>query len=98
MIKDVIIPGAVLCIPMKLFGRKWPKSDVLTLLGVIAAVLAMPGMSERFDWDSDSSPPDTPIRREPQHSPETRSRHQHQRSGRIFREGKVRMRPEQIGR
>ena len=40
---------------MKLLGGKWYKGDVFALLGVIAAVLAIPGMPKLFHWDSDSS-------------------------------------------
>jgi hypothetical protein len=41
--------------PMKLLGGKWSRGDLLALLGVIAAVLAIPGMPKFFHWDSDSS-------------------------------------------
>ncbi len=40
---------------MKLLGGKWSRGDLLALLGVIAAVLAIPGMPKLFHWDSDSS-------------------------------------------
>jgi hypothetical protein len=40
---------------MKLLGGKWSKGDFLALLGVIAAVLAIPGMPKLFHWDSDST-------------------------------------------
>ncbi len=40
---------------MKLLGGKWSRGDLLALLGVIAAILAIPGMPKLFHWDSDSS-------------------------------------------
>jgi hypothetical protein len=40
---------------MKLLGGKWSRGDVFALLGVLAAVLAIPGMPKLFHWDSDSS-------------------------------------------
>src|ERR1700732_418823 len=40
---------------MKLLGGKWSRSDVFALLGVLAAVLAIPGMTKLFHWDSNSS-------------------------------------------
>lgn len=39
---------------MKLLGGAWSRGDVFALLGVIAAVLAIPGMPKLFHWDSDS--------------------------------------------
>ena len=47
---------------MKLLGGKWSRGDLLALLGVIAAVLAIPGMPKLLHFDSDSSPKhvDTP--------------------------------------
>jgi len=33
---------------MKLLGGKWSRGDLLALLGVIAAVLAIPGMPKLF--------------------------------------------------
>jgi len=42
---------------MKALGGKWSKGDIIALLGVIAAVLAIPGMPKLFHWDStDPSP------------------------------------------
>lgn len=38
---------------MKLLGGKWSRGDFLALLGVIAAVLAVPGMPKLFHWDSE---------------------------------------------
>jgi hypothetical protein len=40
---------------MKLLGGKWSRGDLLALLGVIAAVLAIPGMPKLLHFDSDSS-------------------------------------------
>ncbi len=40
---------------MKLLGGKWSTGDLLALLGVVAAVLAIPGMPKLFHFDSDSS-------------------------------------------
>ncbi len=40
---------------MKLLDGKWSKGDVFALFGVVAAVLATPGMPKLFHWDSDSS-------------------------------------------
>ena len=40
---------------MKLLGGKWSRGDVFALLGVVAAVLAIPGMPKLFHWDFDSS-------------------------------------------
>jgi hypothetical protein len=40
---------------MKLLGGQWSKGDFLALLGVIAAILAIPGMPKLFHWDSDAS-------------------------------------------
>lgn len=40
---------------MKLLGGKWSRGDLLALLGVVAAVLAIPGMPKLFHWDSESS-------------------------------------------
>jgi hypothetical protein len=40
---------------MKLLGGKWSRGDLLALLGVIAAVLAIPGMPKLFHWDTDPS-------------------------------------------
>jgi len=40
---------------MKLLGGQWSKGDLLALLGVIAAVLAIPGMPKLLHFDSDSS-------------------------------------------
>jgi hypothetical protein len=40
---------------MKLLGGQWSKGDLLALLGVIAAVLAIPGMPKFFHFDSEPS-------------------------------------------
>jgi hypothetical protein len=40
---------------MKLLGGKWSRGDFLALLGVIAAILAIPGMPRLFHWDSETS-------------------------------------------
>lgn len=40
---------------MKLLGGKWSRGDILALVGLIAAVLAVPGMPKLFHWDSESS-------------------------------------------
>ena len=40
---------------MKLLGGKWSKGDILALLGVIAAVMAIPGMPKLLHFDFDSS-------------------------------------------
>lgn len=40
---------------MKLLGGKWSRGDILALLGVLAAVLTIPGMPKLFHWDSESS-------------------------------------------
>lgn len=45
----------MVCFPMKLLGGKWSRGDVFALLGVVAAVLAIPGMPRLFHWDSGSS-------------------------------------------
>ena len=42
---------------MKVLGGKWSKGDIIALLGVIAAILAIPGMPKLFHWDSFDSPP-----------------------------------------
>jgi hypothetical protein len=39
---------------MKLLGGQWSKGDFLALLGVVAAILAIPGMPKLFHWDSDT--------------------------------------------
>jgi hypothetical protein len=39
---------------MKLLGGQWSKGDFLALLGVIAAILAIPGMPKIFHWDRDA--------------------------------------------
>lgn len=39
---------------MKLLGGKWSRGDILALLGVLAAALAIPGMPKLFHWDSES--------------------------------------------
>jgi hypothetical protein len=41
---------------MKLLGGSWSKGDLFALLGVIAAILAIPGMPKLFHFDSDPSP------------------------------------------
>jgi hypothetical protein len=55
---------------MKLLGGKWSKGDILALIGVAAAVLAIPGMPKLFHWDSDKSQQvqasDTTTRENPQ--------------------------------
>jgi hypothetical protein len=38
----------------ELLGGQWSKGDVFALFGVIAAVLAIPGMPKLFHWDTDS--------------------------------------------
>src|SRR6266851_6114526 len=38
---------------MKLLGGDWSKGDLLALLGVLAAILAIPGMPKIFPWGSD---------------------------------------------
>jgi hypothetical protein len=54
MIKDVIIPLVVLCFPHEAPGQ-WSKGDVLALIGVVAAILAIPGMPKLLQWDSEKS-------------------------------------------
>lgn len=51
---------------MKLRGGEWSKGDILTLLGltvavvgVVAAILTIPGMPKFFHWDSADSPKQT---------------------------------------
>ena len=39
---------------MKLLGGKWSRGDVFALLGVLAAILAIPGMPKLLHWDSDA--------------------------------------------
>jgi hypothetical protein len=39
---------------MKLRGGEWSKGDIFALVGVVAAVLAIPGMPKLLHWDSDS--------------------------------------------
>src|ERR1035441_9399007 len=41
---------------MKLLGGKWSRGDLVTLLGVIAAVLAIPGLPKLFHWDTERPP------------------------------------------
>jgi hypothetical protein len=40
---------------MKLLGGSWSRGDVLALMGVLAAVLAIPGMPKLLHLDSDNS-------------------------------------------
>jgi hypothetical protein len=42
---------------MKLLGGNWSKGDILALLGVIAAILAIPGMPRLFPWSSEPAQP-----------------------------------------
>lgn len=39
---------------MKIFGGDWSKGDVIALVGVGAAVLAIPGMPKIFHWDAEN--------------------------------------------
>jgi hypothetical protein len=54
MTKDVIIAVVVLCFPHETLGRRaiGRRGDVLVLIGVVAAILAIPGMPKLFHWDS----------------------------------------------
>lgn len=59
---------------MKLLGGKWSKGDILALIGVMAAILAIPGMPKLMHWD-DRNPapeklPDPPPHREEVKKPE----------------------------
>jgi hypothetical protein len=46
MIKDVIIPGRMICFPREIAGKATgPKVNVFTLFGVVAAVLAKTNQS-----------------------------------------------------
>jgi hypothetical protein len=40
---------------MKLLGGEWSRGDLLAVIGVVAAILAIPGMPKLLHWDSDSS-------------------------------------------
>jgi hypothetical protein len=40
---------------VKLLGGQWSRGDLLALIAVIAAVLAIPGMPKLFHWDSDAA-------------------------------------------
>jgi hypothetical protein len=40
---------------MKLLGGSWSRGDFFALLGVITAILAIPGMPKLLHWNSDLS-------------------------------------------
>lgn len=43
---------------MKLLGGNWSKGDILALIGVLVAILAIPGMPKLMHWDDRNAPPE----------------------------------------
>lgn len=53
---------------MKLLGGKWSRGDILALIGVLAAVLAIPGMPKLFHWDIQGHHYPVPTSSNPNHT------------------------------